>query len=68
VHYQAAIRLRPRSVDALSRAAAAYIQLGRKPEAIECLQRALAVEPGLDEARETLRRLTAAPTPASPAR
>jgi len=68
VHYQAAIRLRPRSVDALSRAATAYLQLGRKPEAIECLQRALAVEPGLDEARETLRRLTAAPSPASPVR
>lgn len=68
VYYQAAIRLRPRSVDALTRAAAAFIQLGRKPEAIACLERALEVEPGLADAREALRRLTAAPATATPAR
>lgn len=56
-HFEAAVRIEPGNVDALNSLAIACAELGRLDRARECWQRALAIDPGFEMARENLRRL-----------
>lgn len=56
-HFETAVRLEPANVVALNSLGLASAEMGRFDRARECWQRALALDPGSEEARQNLQRL-----------